>query len=279
MKRRVVRKARGQKKLVAFEVLRRKERTSKRIKEFPNVFFRQAIAKNLSKIEKRFGRLARSASGAIIKPLGGGMYGLVFNLENGHVLKVTKDPTEAANAQFWLNAQRRNSKLLRGVAKVYGVAKSTFKTGRKKSKRIPLGFIEREFIKTPSPLPVGVEAGLDQFVDNFLIYCASDSEEEQTYSMALAREGLSLLALDAPFLRDVMDYAWNRGIPQIDASSHNVGVRVHKVGKKTKSGDIVIFDFGLHVSDCWQVLNQKAFGGHLLPKDYLLRYDKQVTRL
>ena len=125
---------------------------------------------------------------------------------------------------------------------------------------------------------------MEQFVDNFLNACATENKNERKQFLEVAREGLSLLEFDAPALKEALEYSWNRGIPQIDLSSHNVGTRVHKVEENVESGNIVIFDFGLGYSqlvdaNCWKILNQKANGIKLKTKDYILKYDKKVERL
>ena len=84
---------------------------------------------------------------------------------------------------------------------------------------------------------------------------------------------------DAPYLKKAFEYSWNRGLPQIDAYSNNLGVRVHAMEDYIQSGNIVIFDFGLHVSDCWKKLNRKYSGKKLNPKEYVAKYNKKVPRL
>src|SRR5210317_1724 len=91
---------------------------------YPNAKFRRAIAWNIQKIESFLGsRLTRNLDGSISAPIGGGSHGIVYQLENGNVLKITLDQTEAPNALFFKGLQRRNPKVMHSTAFVRNVAK------------------------------------------------------------------------------------------------------------------------------------------------------------
>lgn len=269
MAKRIIKKSRKRKGgLLGFAI------TKKNKKDCPPPLLRKAIAYNIDRIEKYIGtKLSRTEDGNIKCSLGGGTYGVIFDLDNGNVLKVTTDKTEAANALFWKGAQRRNAILQHGTAKIYSIIKI-----RDRKNQI-FGLIEREKVETPCDLDFEVNMGLNAWADNFIAYCSEDDEELKKDYVSLARDSLLFLSKRAPALQESLTYSWNKGIPQIDAHPSNVGMRIEPLLKNGHSGDIVIFDFGLHVSTCWKVLHQNAEGIPVKLKNQLLKFDKKIKVL
>lgn len=264
--------------MLGFVVSSRVDRSSKKrvLRERPNADFRRVIAQNIHQLEKFLGtRLSRDSKGNIMGILGGGMWGIILQLENGNVLKVTTDITEPANALFWKNAQRRKPEIQQATCRVYNICKI-----KDKHKQV-FGVIEREAVDVNERLPVAVTEGLEVFIDNFLAFCNEDGTDPQAEKdfLGLAREGLNFFEDCAPALRETLIYAWNRGIPQIDLFSDNVGVRFERVSKYSASGDIVILDFGLNVNNCWKTLRQNWSGKRLRILNRLKPYDKKIKVL
>lgn len=243
---------------------------------YPNARFRKAIAWNIKKIESFLGtRLTRDLDGSISKPIGGGSHGIVYQLENGNVLKITLDQTEAPNALFIKGLQRRNPKVMHSTAFIRNVAKIW---DRHRTEKFSL--IEREYIEYYRTLPVEITSGTGTFVDSIVAAC-DETGEEQKELLEVARSGLMYFERNYPDLFYTFTYTWNKGLPQMDASSNNLGVRIHKVSKHSKSGDIVIFDFGQgnQLQQCWKTLKQDANGDQMDPINRLRTFRKRIKTL
>ena len=252
-----IRRAKGKKGYVSFIIDRVRDRTTKKkIREVPRKAVRQAIAHNIHKIEKKFGRFARDRNGNIKKPLGSGSYGPVFRLETpGRVLKITKDQTEAPNALFWKGAQRVHGFVRRGSARVYSVGKIKYKD------KI-YGLVEREEVDMDTLKPPEIDISLDGFTENLLEFCdfqrdmrgkITRKNRSKVYGISknLLRESLkSLDAIDqrknpiAPDLKRSIVYAWKRGNPQYDLYGGNIGTRFFQSFPDVSSGELIIFDYG-----------------------------------
>jgi len=251
--------------------------SGKVIAGYPNAQFRKAIAWNIQKIESFLGtRISRNIDDSIAKPIGGGSHGLVYQLENGNVLKITLDQTEAANALFIKGVQRRNPKIMHSTAYIKNVAKMW-----DKDRKIKFSVIEREYIEYQKMLPLEISYGTGLFVDSIVNACDTNNEDDRKQYLALARDGLKCFAQLYPDLYYTMSYTWNKGLPQLDAASNNIGIRVQKVAKHSKSGDIVLFDFGLgnQLRKCWQVIKQDAEGDVMEPTNKLRSFQKRIQTL
>ena len=264
--------------LVHFQMVYRRDASSNRgFKEIPNTYFRQAIALNLVKIEKFLKtRLARDANGNIDQPIGGGSYGIVFHLENGEVLKITRDETEAANALFFRGAQRRLKKIRRATCKIGKIAKIKNKKGQH------LGLIEREYVNkiTIDTHDTDLVLGMNTCVDQLIAACVTTDLEDKKEYLDLARDALRTHLVRAyPYLYYTLMYAWNRGVPQLDLVENNLGIRqTSKNYGYTKAGDVVIFDFGQgnQTKGCWQEITENGNGEEIRPHNILKAYDRKV---
>lgn len=251
-----------------------KSKKSGRFEE-PSAEFRRIIARNINKIEKRLGsKILRTSKGLIAGSLGSGYWGVVFRLSNGNVLKVSKDPTEGGSAAFWKEKQKSKPDLLKGTAKVYDV----FSVKRKKDKRL-FYFVEREEVDTQSYIPSPVRQYLNKFVDEFHMFCSSNSKYSYLY-LERAKIALEGLRRHSKGMAIALSYAWDKGLPLIDAGETNIGVRFKKnVGSKTKIGQWVIFDYGGLSQRCFDLVVKDSSGKKTNIKGILKSYCKKVTVL
>jgi hypothetical protein len=260
-------------KIIKFNIMYRRDSSSNRgFREIPNALFRQSIAQNLIKIEKHFKtRFTRDDVGCIAKPVGGGSYGIVFNLENGMVLKITRDKTETANALFFRGAQRRVPYVQQATCKITKIAKM------KNSKGQVLGLIEREYVDKV-PLNGHLIFYMNTFADMLVNVCFTKNPRERKDFYNLARDALRTIRTLDKNLFKTLNYTWDRGVPQIDMFANNLGKRTHKTGRYTKRGDIVIFDFGQgdQLLDCWKKVTENSTGEIIKARNILKTYDKKV---
>ena len=244
-------------------------------KESPSPEVRRIIAQNIDKIEKKLGtKFLRTNSGLINSPLGYGYFGVVFRLDNGNVLKVSLDTTEGGSAIFWKEHQEKNPKLLAGTAKVYKV----FSIRRKDKKYFY--FIEREAVDADSYIPYPVRQYLNKFIDEFHQFCSSDSKKYSYIYLERAKIAIEGLRRHSKGLADVLSFAWDKGLPQIDATEINVGVRFEKgIGKGAKIGQWVLFDFGGLSERCFDLVVKNSSGKKTNIKGILKTYCKKVPVL
>lgn len=260
-------------KIIKFHIVHRRDSSyGRKFKEIPNAHFRRSIAYNLYRIEAFLKtRFNRDKDGVICAPIGGGGHGIVFNLENGEVLKITRDKTEAANALFFRGAQRRIPFVQKATCKIGKIGKIKNKKGQ------VLGIIEREYVDKV-PLNGFLIFNVNSFADQLVNVCISSSSKEQEGFYDVARDALRDICQISPNLGKTLNYTWDRGVPQIDMFANNLGERTHKTGKYTRRGDIVIFDFGQgdQLLDCWKKIKENARGEVIKARNILRRYDRKV---
>ena len=244
-----------------------------RRREYPDRQMRMMLAQNINKIEKYFGTtFKRTQTDAIQQVFGAGSYGVVFEMENGKVLKVTRDSTEAPNALFWMRAQRRLPFVNKATARIYKVAQKRFNKQK-------FGLILREAVDTRTPLSKDLIKATDKFGDAFQNFCMSVGESEKAESLDIAREAIIEVNTDAPRLADTLIYGWESGFPQYDMGGRNIGIRMRKAGKYIRPGQIVIFDFGTQYEHCWSILYQNYDGTGKRYKNRINQYSKKVKTL
>jgi hypothetical protein len=249
--------------------------------EVPSPEFRRIIAQNLEGIEKKLGsRILRTSNGHILSPLGAGHWGVVFRLTNGNVLKVSKDPTEGGSALFWKETQSKKPETLMGTAKVYNVFSVRKPMKSAKSGRRYYYFIEREEIDPESYIPSPIRQYLNKFINEFHAFCSSSSANYSHLYLKRAKIALESLRKHAPGMAKALCYAWDKGLPLIDASEHNIGIRFRKgVGSKAKIGQWVIFDFGGLSQRCFDLVVKDSKGRKTNIKGILKLYCKKVPVL
>jgi len=253
---------------------RSKRRRKSRVKESPDQNMRSMIAKNLHKIEKKIkSRILRTENGFISMSLGEGHWGVAYRLTNGNVLKITRDPTEGGSALFWKESQRKNPKLLSGTTKifnVFGVKKRTTK----------YFFIEREYVDVPNYCPIPIRQYLNKFVDEFNNFCSINNKYSYIY-LERARIAIEQLKKTTPGLALVLQYGWDKGVPLIDATENNIGIRVRKSKKyeDAKAGTWVVFDFGGLSQKCFDRVSKSSKGKKTSIKGILKKYCSKVPML
>ena len=253
---------------------RSNRRRKSRIKESPDPEMRRMIAQNLHKIEKRIkSHILKTERGFIAMSLGEGHWGVAYRLTNGHVLKITRDPTEGGSALFWKEAQKKNPKLLSGTTKIHNVF--GVKKGKKK-----YYFIEREYVDVPNYCPIPIRQYLNKYVDEFNNFCTIDNKYSYIY-LERARIAIEQLKKTTPGLALALQYAWDKGLPLIDATENNIGIRIRKSAKskETKMGSWVIFDFGGLSQDCFDKVSKNSKGKKTSIKGILKKYCAKVRML
>lgn len=262
-------------KMLGFIVKNSRSKRTK-TKEEPSPEVRRIIAQNIDKIEKQLGtRFLKTSDGVISKTLGSGYWGVVFRLANGNVLKVSTDTTEGGSAFFWKENQSKNPDLLSGTAKVYKV----FSIRRAKDRKY-FYFIEREEVDPTSYVPYQVRQYLNKFVDEFHQFCSTSSQRYAYLYLERAKIAIEGLARHSKSLSNVLSFAWNKGLPLIDASEQNLGVRIRKdVGGSAKLGQWVIFDFGGLSPKCFDLVVKDSKGENTNIKGLLKTYCKKVPVL
>ena len=253
---------------------RSERRRKSRLRESPSPEMRRLIAQNIDKIEKKLkSHILRTERGFIAMSLGEGHWGVAYRLTNGHVLKITRDPTEGGSALFWKESQKKNPKLLSGTAKVHKVF------GVKKSDKTYY-FIEREYVDVPNYCPVPIRQYLNKYVDEFNKFCTVDNKYSYIY-LERARLATEQLKKTTPGLSYVLQYAWDKGLPLLDASENNVGMRIKKSRKRpsTKMGEWVVFDFGGLSQRCFDKVTKDSKGNKANIKGILKKYCSRVNVL
>ena len=242
-------------------------------KEYPDRQMRLMLAQNIEKIEKYCNtKFKRTQDGAIQRVFGAGSYGVVFEMEDGKVLKVTRDTTEAPNALFWMRAQRRLPFVNKATARIYKVAQKRYDDQK-------FGFILREAVDVRSKIDKDIVKQADAFGESFQNFCMSLGKTEKAEWLEDARQAIMRLDSTAPFLSDTLMYGWNVGFPQYDLGGRNIGIRTRKAGKYMRPGQIVIFDFGTQYEHCWNALGQTYDGISKKYKNKLRQYGKKVKNL
>ena len=248
-------------------------RRKSRFKESPNPEMRRLIAKNIEKIEKKLkSRILRTERGFIAMSLGEGHWGVAYRLTNGNVLKITRDPTEGGSALFWKESQRKNPKLLSGSTKIYKVF------GVKENKK-NYSFIEREYVDVPNYCPVPIRQYLSKYIDEFNNFCTINNKHSYLF-LERAQIAIEQLKRTTPGLSLCLSYAWDKGLPLLDASENNIGIRVNKTtSKHGKLGNWVLFDFGGLSQACFDKVMNDSQGNKTNIKGILRKYCSKVPML
>ncbi len=270
-------RAKGKQTWVTFTVVGDFGRPTAKSSLLPSARFRRAIAQNIEEMEAFMGtNFSRAADGRIVSVIGGGAWGVVFRLENGSCLKVSADPVEGANALFWKQRQVKKPSLLSGTTKVYDVFKIKDKQGKLFS------CVRREYVDIPRYFPTSLEAGLRLYQDNLIMLCESRSQMQSRKNIwfQAARMGLETAKPKAKGLVNALAYAWNSGMPQLDAGTTNLGIRTKSAqGVRRGIGNLVLFDYGGVSTRCWKRMTQKHSRRALRVEDYVSKYDKKVPVL
>ena len=270
-------KAKGKKGWIVFTVVGDFGQPTTKASLLPSARFRRVIAQNIDAMESYIGtQFTRAADGRIVSVIGGGAWGVVFRLENGSCLKVSADPVEGANALFWKQRQAKKPSLLSGTTKVYDVFKIKDKQGKLFS------CVRREYVDIPRYFPASLEGGLRIYQDNLIMLCQSRSKLDARKNVwfQAARMGLDTARPKAKGLVTALSYAWNNGMPQLDAGTTNLGIRTKNApGVRRGIGNLVLFDYGGVSRRCWKRMTQKYSKGSLRVEDYVSKFDKKVTVL
>ena len=251
-----------------------------KIKEYPNKKMRDAIAKNLHKIEKRLGiKLLRTNKGDIAQPEGSGYFGTAFLLEDGKIFKVSLDETEGGSSLFWMESQKKNSRLLAGSAKVFDVFQF-------KERKDTFYCSVREYVGIDY-IPPSIRLYLGKYVQEFHGFCMGPDEDDASFSLERSKIAIEQLKKTAPGIAYCLQWAWDKGLPMLDPTENNVGIRVSnlKVGssrkkyKSAKVGDWVVFDFGGLSFECFEFVNKDSRGRKTSIKGILRKYCQRVDVL
>jgi len=229
----------------------------KRGNEQPMRWLRRMVASSYAQIEGRVGARILGEGRVFREPLGCGMYGCVFELSDGRVLKVTSDASEGPMTLFIKRLQDEGARTKIGPViavtariddvfvfpdKALAHGKTTAVYGIVRERTGPCC----EDLPDDLAFPEGLTDGVNVYTDGWDAYCEAEVEGSRLLGTAIARAGLSALTragIEAKRLSALLELTWEAGLPLMDVHCNNLARRIIS-GRQMKVGQILVFDFG-----------------------------------
>lgn len=207
---------------------------------------RDLVRRHLGAIEARVGTLARDRwSGGIGPPLGRGAFGCVLPLADPALcLKVTSDEEEGPIALYVRKLQDEGV-VFDGIPVVEGTAR-VLDVFRFPGREDRYGIVRERVGCVKHPGNDLLMLFADAYSDAWdMAYAAEKPKDRAAYRQA-AKDALASMESHprGRALATVLRGFWSRRCPLMDAHRGNLCWRVRPYGKDTKTGDLVLMDFG-----------------------------------
>jgi len=230
----------------------------------PPRWLRSLLSRHLARIEERIGtRIVRSdAPRMIYKPLGCGMFGCVFGLEDGRVLKITSEEIEGPLSERIRRLQTHGDKaqrwpVLASTARIDAVYRFPERARCDITEDWQeIYLIVRERVgDAGEDIPEDLARALDEHTAGWETYSFAEEDDEEAGRLLgsmMARVTLPSIyragGVDGKRIAALLRLLWRQGGPLMDVHRYNFARRLMDGSGGAKVGQIVCFDFGSHQS-------------------------------
>jgi len=213
----------------------------------------RSVARNIDLLRAAIGCGLSTTNGIVDHVLGSGSFGSVFLLEDGRVLKVTRDDSEGPCTLAVMKLQRsgvtfgRKMPVIRVTAGIDLVFRFP-KRARVDGVNTAVYGVVRELVGPPGLyVPDSFSDAVDVYTDGWDYYCDTDTAGGRIIGSALSRSGLKRIKASGRFgsrMGAFLDFMWSHGRPLMDPHSGNLARRLDDTDNGGKRGDVVLFDLG-----------------------------------
>lgn len=220
--------------------------------EQPMRWLRRVIASSYVRLEEHMGTRIVREERMMGAPLGCGLFGCVFDLEDGRVLKITSDQSEGPMTWYVKGLQERKARTSVGpvlsttarIDDVFAFPDKVVALGRSST---IYGIVRERTGPGGTGLDHSLVTAANAYTDGWDAYCEAEIHGARIIGAAIARAGIEALResnVEGKRLAGFLELAWASGIPFMDIHAHNLALREQSGPSPMRRDQVVIFDFG-----------------------------------